>query len=132
LQGLQAAERDDFVRSKELLDQAAADFEAIGHFDGQRTVQLDLLRIGLWAGAASGIDAILKLEQPRNTSEILLVARALRRDARFESAIQLIKQQLNLEDVPSLCLRLYHELILLCKLRDSPDTTDIVLRALKL
>jgi hypothetical protein len=127
LLGLDAAEQDDVSRATLLLFDAAEAFAAIDNQSGQRTVINDLRRLGLLAGNAAVVDEVLNLGTLENTYELLLTARALRRDARYEAAIQLIEQRLQAEVEPALRFPLLHELTLLYQSLTDQDTVQRLL-----
>jgi len=114
LSGLLAAEESDFAQAGRLLNEALAAFTAQQNSRGQQLITHDLQRLALQAGSAPAVDNILShTPNVQTTSDLLLVARALRRDSRFEAAARLIEERLRTPLDPALRFPLLHELVLL-------------------
>ncbi len=116
LRGLLAAEEGDLDQARDFLREAGEAFADAGLQHEQRTITLDLLRLDLWAGDARAVEEVRSLGDIYTTAEVLLVARALRRDARYEKAAQLIEGCLADRVEPTLRFHLLHELVLLYQL----------------
>lgn len=113
LRGLLSGEEGDYNQSRRLLNEALAAFTRLGHSAGQHTVQNDLRRLALVAGDGSVVDEILRSPNIQDTYDLLLVARALRRDARYETAARLLAHRIQYPVELTWRFPLLHELVLL-------------------
>lgn len=112
LRGLAAAEEGKWSSAYELLKCAHERFRAAGDTDGERVIVKDLQRLALTVGDPSILDDIVASE-PEGTHEQLVYARALRRDARFESAARVLETLLRTDLEPAWRFHVLHELVLL-------------------
>ncbi len=113
LRGLVAAEQGHESQAISYLQNAADAFTADGNQRGRSVVMNDRQRMVLLPGNAPIVDEILGTVTPQHTDEVLLYARALRRDARYETAIRLLRTRLQSSVTPRLRFPLLHELVLL-------------------
>lgn len=113
LQALEVEQQGNFALAELLLHEAADAFAIANNPFGQRTVTNDLRRLGLLAGNVAIVNEVLSIENIQSTYELLLLARALRRDARYETALRLLMNRLDYDVEPALRYPLLHELVLL-------------------
>ena len=111
--GLVAAEDGVYESARSYLNDAGRHFAALGNAAGERAVSNDLRRLDLMTGNAAVLHEILGAVDFRNTAEVLLYARTLRRDARYETAAHVLERRLEFDLEPALRFPLLHELLLL-------------------
>lgn len=130
LEGLLACEAHQYERGEILLNQSLLIFAEIDHKSGCKTVRNDIRRLNLLVGDGSAVDEILTNSVPQTTYELILFARALQRDARYETAARLIEQHLaHLKDrlEPVWRFPILHELALLYdKLSDKDKVLSLL------
>jgi hypothetical protein len=134
LRGLLAAEHGGDAQAISLLLAALEAFEAVRNPRGVRAVLNDLRRIALIRGSAAAVDEILhNITSPDtlDTDEVLLLARALRRDARYEAAARLLRWRLAREVSPRLRFPLLHELVLLYQILAEREMVERLLPLLE-
>jgi hypothetical protein len=127
LWGLEAAGRGNFAQAQILLQSAKEGFAASQNIDGVRLVTNDQRLLSLNLGDASVINDVLAVTDFESTYELLIYARALRRDARYEAAIELIQKRLEHHIEPPLRFPLLHELILLYQILADQETVERLL-----
>ncbi len=111
LEGLAAMQRDDPDTARVLLARARDAYRAAGEEQAARSVEQDLQILELDpAGGASAVDA---LRPAQSIPEILLAARTLRRQGRYEAAAELLVRRLDRDVEPALRFPLLHEIVLL-------------------
>jgi len=134
LRGLLAAEHGDDAQAISLLLTALDTFQTVGNSHGLHTVLNDLRRIALTRGSAAAVDEILRNVtslDTLDTDEVLLLARMLRRDARYEAATQLLRWRLEREVSPRLRFPLLHELVILYQILAEREMVERLLPLLE-
>ena len=113
LRGLLAAARWDYESARMHLQDAADLYAATGNSVGTEVVEQDRRLIELEAGNPAAVDEIITRASSSTPSEILTLARALRRDGRFEEAARLLEERLIRPLDPSLRFPFLLELMLI-------------------
>lgn len=116
LQGLAAFEFGNLPLAHRLLTRAKEHFEGENNQRGLQIVKNDIRRLDLLSGNKLGLEDVLSPTDLYSTHDYLLYARALRRDARYETAVHILKKRLENDIEPTLRFPLLHELILLYKI----------------
>lgn len=129
--GLDAAERGNTSQAQALLLGAKEGFAALQYTEGVQLINSDLRLLALKDGNADVLDEILDTTDFNSTYEILIYARALRRDARYEAAIQVIQKRLEHYIEPPLRFPILHELILLYQILANREMVEKLLPMLE-
>ncbi|MDQ2881915.1 MAG: CHAT domain-containing protein [Actinomycetota bacterium] len=117
VEGLSAAERGDLDTAADHLDAAWRIFHDTGDQAGLGVIELDRRGIEVRQGQPHAVDAVLAGEPPRTVSDYRLVAVALRRQLRYEEALEvLLRCPAGAGLDPALEWHLLYDLIVLLRL----------------
>lgn len=119
------------AEARRLLVEAWEAFDREGRLDGRALVENDLRAIALDSGEPGAVDGVLRNGVPPGPRGSLLLARALRRDARFETALRLLRDGLSQVLEPELRFPWLYELVLILRLLGDARTADELLPALR-
>lgn len=128
VQGLATADRGDLDSAARHLGAARQIFLETGDQAGVAAIDRDLIRIAVWQGDEAAVSDVLSGQRPQTISDCLLLAIALKRQFRYQEAIQVLRQAaVDHDSDPALRWHVLYELILLLRMVRRDDAAQRLL-----